>query len=516
LIFSVGHKFDVEQIEEVEADVAVIGSGAGGAVTAKELAEIGYKVAIIEEGHYFKTEEDFNLDPVDSFAKLYRDAGQKITLGSPNVMLPIGCSVGGSSTIFSGTCLRAPSRVLKRWQWQLGLTEIDESEMELLYKAVEEYLFVQRADPEVAGENARLFLNTAVEKMGLSGGWLPRSAKDCEGFGGCVLGCPSGAKQSMNVSYIPGALEAGAQLYTRCRAERIMVENGRAAGVDARFLHMAETGESPRRLRVNSRVVILAGGAIYTPLLLLNQGICNSSGMVGKNLHIHPSLAVVSEMDRYIGNPRGIPQSSYVDEFEADGVMLEGGTVAPSVHAMALPYNGRKHREHMKRYPYSGVFGGMVSEAESEGSVSLTPRIKWRPLVKYNLKGIDLERAKLAVTIMARIWFAAGARKVITPIKGYKEITNPQDLRDLEQARLVPEDFTYLSAFHPMGTCRMGASPIFSVVKHTCETWDLKNMYIVDGSIIPTALGVNPMLTIAALAMRSAGFIDERLSGAEE
>ena len=492
---------------EMDADIAVIGSGAGGAVVSKELAELGYNVVIIEEGRYF-TREDFNLNPLESILKMYRQAGQSLAIGTPLFLLPLGCTVGGTTTINSGTCLRMPRRVLKRWQLSYGLTDIDETEMDLLYKAVEEFLFVKRADPETAGKNAQIFLE-AAQKMGLSGGWLPRNAKDCEGFGVCAFGCPSDAKQSMNVSYIPAALAAGATLLSRCRAERIIInKDGCATGVSAIALD-----PSPAEIKIHARIVVLAAGAIYSPYLLLKQKIGNSSGQVGLNLHIHPCVSTIAELDRRLDNPKGIPQSSYIDEFAADDIMLEGGTMPPGIHAMNLPLSGRKHRLHMNSYPYTGIFGGMISETGSGGTVTVSPLLKDRPLVRYRFRGADLNKAKFAVSLMARIWFAAGARKVYTPIAGFSEITGARQLADLERARLKPSDFDALTAYHPMGTCRMGADAKYSVVKSSCESWDVERLYIVDGSIIPTSLGVNPQLTIMALAMRAAGIIDERLQG---
>ncbi len=496
-------------LPEMETDVVVIGSGAGGAVVAKELAEIGYRVVIIEEGRYF-TRDDFNLNPVQSTMQMYRQAGQTFALGTPLMLLPLGCTVGGTTTINSGTCLRMPHRVLKRWQIGLGLESIREDEMELLYKAVEEYLFVKKADPETAGPNARLFLE-AADKMGLSGGWLPRNAKDCDGFGTCAFGCPSGAKQSMDVSFIPDALAAGATLLSRCSAERIITEQGRAAGVAATPLDRSQG--APASIIVRAKIVVLAAGSIYSPYLLLKQNLCNSSGQVGKNLHIHPCASTIAELEQRLGNPRGIPQSSYVDEFKDDGIMLEGGTMPPAVHAMGIPYSGRRHRDHMNRYPYSGIFGAMISETDSSGSVSVSnlPGFKGSPLIRYQLKGADVEKVKFSVLLMAQIWFKAGAKKVFTPIAPFAEITSPRQLLKLERAKIKASDLDYLTAYHPMGTCRMGSDPAYSVVKDTFETWDLEDLYIVDGSVIPTSLGVNPQLTIMALAMRAAGIIDEKL-----
>lgn len=490
-----------------EADVVIVGSGAGGAPIAKELAEAGYQVVVLEEGAFYRR-EDFDFRPSHALARLYRDAGQTVTLGLPLVVLPQGMTVGGTTTVNSGTCLRVPRHVLKRWHLEFGLRGVTEEELNLLYAAVEEYLFVKRADPEVAGQNALLFLESA-RKLGYSGGFLPRNAKDCEGYGVCAYGCPSGAKQSANVSWIPDAVRAGADVYTRCRAERVLVRGGKAVGVRGHLLD-ASGKRKGYRVEVTARVVVIAAGALQTPSLLMHNRICLSSGQVGRNLSIHPCGATVALLKEKTGNPRGIPQSTYVDEFAPEGIMLEGVTLPPPVMSVSLPWGGRRHAETMRLYPYCGTFGSMISEHDSQGRVTAGPSAR-QPLAFYRLGPRDLERLKRSVVLMAEIWFAAGARRVYTPITGYRELTSSRDLSRLSMHRLRRGDIYGLSAYHPMGTCRMGGDPERSVVKDTGETWEVENLYISDASVLPTSLGVNPQLTIMALALRTAGFIDERL-----
>lgn len=497
--------------QHLSVDVAIIGSGAGGGPLARELASEGYSVVVMEEGAYY-TREDFNLMPSEAYMKMYRDAGQTVTVGLPFILLPMGKTVGGTTTVNSGTALRMHRPVLKKWQMTHGLKELTEEELNLIYGHLEEYLFVKRADPEVAGKVAATFL-AGAEKLGLSCGWLPRNAKECEGFGSCAFGCPSGSKQSVDVSFIPDAVNFGADIYTGCRAERILVRNGRAAGVSGIFLDPVSGKPTGNKMHVEARVVVLAAGAVYSPYFLLRQGLANSSGQVGKNLQIHPSAQTVALFDEILGPPRGIPQACYVDEFQGEGIMLEGGTVPPEVHALALPFAGKKHISLMVKYPNMGVFGGMVSESDSWGRVVDLRRPGYRPTMLYFLRGRDVEKAKAAVVLMAEIWFASGARKVFTPIAGHYEISGIRDLRRLERSRVRASDFYGLSAYHPLGTCRMGDDPEWSVVRHTGETWDVENLYICDGSILPSSPGVNPQLTIMAMAMRIAGFIDEKLSG---
>ncbi|MBC7248263.1 MAG: GMC family oxidoreductase [Actinobacteria bacterium] len=500
---------DVRQDLRRAVDVAIVGSGAGGGPLARELASAGHAVLVVEEGAHF-TREDFNLKPAEAYMRMYRDAGQTVTMGLPFILLPLGKTVGGTTTVNSGTALRMHPPVLKKWRMTHGLDDITQEELNLIYGHLEEYLFVKRADPEVAGKVATTFLSGA-EKLGLSCGWLPRNAKECEGFGSCVFGCPSGSKQSVDVTFIPDAVSFGADVYTGCRAERILVRDGKAVGISCQFLDEATGKPNGRRLEVEARVVVLAAGAICTPYLLLRQGLANSSGQVGKNLAVHPCTQAVALFDEVLGPPRGIPQACYVDEFQGEGIMLEGGTVPPEIHVLSLPFAGRRSAGLMVKYPNMGIFGGMVSESVSGGVVKDTGRPGYRPNIFYLLRGQDVEKAKAAVVLMAEIWFAAGARRVFTAIAGHYELTGPRDLRNLERSRVRVTDFYGMSAYHPLGTCRMGGDPEWSVVRHTCETWDVENLYVCDGSVLPSSPGVNPQLTIMAMAMRCAGFIDEKL-----
>jgi hypothetical protein len=502
------HPGEFDKDLRLEADVAVIGSGAGGGPLAKELAEAGYRVVVLEEGGHF-TREDFNFKPGEAFLRMYRDAGQTVTLGLPVILLPQGCTVGGTTTVNSGTCLRIPRTVLRRWQLENGLKDLTSEELDLLYAALEEYLFVKRADPEVVGKNALLF-KEAAERLGYSAGFLPRNAKDCEGFGMCPYGCPTDSKQSVNVSFIPDAVRAGAEVFTRCRVTHILTRGGRAVGVRG-YLYDPVTRKRLRSMEVHSPVVALCGGALQTPSLLFHNRLCLSSGTVGRNLYIHPCGSTLALLGEELGNPKGIPQSTYVDEFSSEGIELEGATLPPSVFAITLPWPGKKHSELMALYPYFGTFGSMISEHDSRGRVLPGPSPR-QPLVTYRLGYQDAQRMKLSILLMAEIWFEAGARKVITPIQGFLELDSPRDLSALARATIKPHQFIGLSAYHPMGTCPMGGDPENSVVRPTGETWEVENLFICDASVLPTSLGVNPQLTIMALSVRTAGFIDDKLS----
>jgi len=503
-----------EEITEdlrISTEVVVIGSGAGGATIAKELSSEGRKVVVLETGKHF-SRDDFNLRVDESYFGMYWYGGIFATLGTPVLFLPTGKTVGGTTTVNSGTCFRMPHRVLKKWHLDFGLWDITEDELDLLYSAVEEYLFVQKADPEVMGKNPMLFLEGA-QKMGFSGGILRRNAKDCEGYGVCVLGCPSDAKQSANISYIPDAVKAGCHVYTRCQVEEIVVRGGKATGVRGHFLDPDRDIPGPG-IEVEAEVVVLAAGTLQTPRLLLVQGICNSSGQVGRNLTIHPCNGVSALMEERMDNPKGIPQATYVDEFADEGIMLEGGSPPAVGMALALSCKGRRAGEIMRQSPYLGFFGGMLSEHSSSGRVMPHPRHPEQPVVLYNIRGEDRGKFKFMTEMLAEIWFSLGAKRLFTLMTNFPELRTPADLKRLKAAKTHANDFLGASAFHPLGTCRMGGDPEQSVVRHTGETWDVENLFIVDGSIVPTSLGVNPQMTIFAMATRCAGFIDDKLEAA--
>jgi len=494
---------DIQSEVKADCEVAVIGSGAGGAVIAKELVEAGHSVVVLEEGGYF-TRKDFRCRPVESILSMYRDRGQTFTLGQPICILPLGRTVGGTTTINSGTCFRIPKKVLKDWQDNYGLSQLTQEELGLIYERIEKFLYVQEADPQVVGAN-NLKFKEGADKLGYSAGFLHRNAKECEGSGVCAFGCPTDSKQSMNISYIPEASKLGAAIYADCRAEKIVVENGMASGVRGHFIDPASR-QKTRSIEVGAKVVVLAGGAIYSPYFLLLNKLANSSGQVGKHLRIHPCAAVAALFEEDIRCWDGIPQSAYVDEFfDREGFMLEGAATPPDVQSSTLPYAGNKHAELMSQFPKIALFASMLSET-SEGSVKALPFYP-KPLMRYNLNQDDARRLQLSVAYVAEVWFAAGAKRVYPMLARMPELTSPRQIEELKRLKLRGNDFL-ITAYHPMGTCRMGSDPARSVVNSNCESWDVKRLFVCDASVFPTSLGVNPQMTVMAIATRTAAYID--------
>ena len=486
---------------ELEADVCVIGSGAGGAPVAKELAEGGMRVVTLEEGSWWDTDAML-ARPREMTQRLYRDGGQIVTLGTPPIPLPLGQAVGGTTLVNSGTCFRTPPPVLALWRESFGLEDYTEAELDPYFRRVERELNVSQVPAELAGANAHV-VRRGVEALGLSGDYLYRNVRGCVGSGVCAYGCPTGAKQHVGITYMPRAWAAGATTYTQTRADRLERHGNRVTGVHA---HTGAGGT----LHVRCPLVVVACGAIHTPLFLRRQGIGSASGQLGMNLSIHPATAVRARFEERIDMWDGVPQSYYVDSFAEQGVMLEGIAGPPDHIAMSTPRSGPEHRELMLDARRQSMFGVMVSDS-SRGRLG---QLGGRPVIRYDLNAQDTARFRLGIEALTDIYWAAGAREVIVPVRGVPTL-HDGDSAALHDARIQASDLS-LMGFHPLGTARAGADPGASVVDGELRVHGIEGLHVSDASAVPSSLGVNPQITIMALATRMAFRLLGRASPEDE
>lgn len=464
--------------DTLDVDVCVVGAGAGGAVVAAELAEGGARVAVLEQGPRHDADR-FSARPPEMLARLYRDSGQTATVGAPPILLPLGRGLGGTTVVNSGTCFRTPPHVLERWADEFGL-ELDEASLRPCFERVERALSVTEVTPELAGANAEV-ARRGAERLGWSHGYLRRNARGCVGSGVCVFGCPTSAKQHTGITYIPRASAAGARIVTGADVREVCVRGGRARGVRARLA-------GGRALEVRAPTVVLACGTIHTPLLLARSRLPDPSGQRGRNLALHPATAAFALMDEPVDMARGVPQSFYVDEFAAQGIMFEGVAGPPSYAAMALPLTGARHARAMASYRNLAQFGLMVSDA-SRGSVRA---LAGAPVIRYDLGPEDLAKFRAGLVRLRELFMAAGAREVYLPLPAG---VRPENARARELK---------LMAFHPLGTARADARPTHGVTDGDLALHAVAGVHVADGSVVPSALGVNPQLTIMALATRLA------------
>ena len=491
---------EIREAVRENADVCVIGSGAGGAVIAKELAERGARVIVLEEGGAF-FRRHFTGVIKESMATLYRNFGLDTSAGIPSVVVPTGKCLGGTTVINMGTCFRTPAKVLEEWKAQ-GLPGYSEAELAPYYDRVEKIANVQEVKPEIMGRNGEIIAEGA-RRLGLHPRPLRRNVSDdCKGCGNCAYGCLEDAKQAMILNYIPMALAAGATFYCDTRAETIIHDERCISGISAKVVDR-ETGDFRHHAEISADVVVVAAGALNTPALLLKNKLANRSGQVGRNLKIHLCARVLGIFDEVIDAHHGVCQSLYIDDYLDQGIMLEATFTGPSTQLPGLPGFGRELWELVAAYGHMASIGVMVSDT-STGRVRADAR--GNPILSYNVNPEDAETIKKAAMISARILFAAGAKKVILTGYGQPALQSMAEVEKLQDRKAHATDLG-LMAFHPMGTCRMGVHRKSSVVDANLETHDLRNLFVADASVFPASLGVNPQETIWAVATKCADYI---------
>lgn len=494
---------DCDEDMTLEADVVILGSGAGGAAAAYELACRGLAVVIIEEGQYYDRSH-FTGKLTEVIPKLYRSWGATVATGNAIIPVPVGCNVGGTTTINSGTCMRTPPSVLQRWREQ-GLEAFTEQAMAPWFEGVERMLSVQQATTETVGPIGDLIDRGAAANGFLQRQPLMRNAQGCDGQGLCQFGCPTDAKQSTNVSYIPRALERGAFLFSGFRAERLQQKGNRITGVIARGQN---ADGRPITLSLTCQQTIVAMGSLFTPLFLRQQGVRNPH--LGRHLTLHPA-GVVNALfpDRDLANSRSIPQGYGVSDWEEQGLMFEGGTIPLAGHSLLNPLVGQDWVRFTEDYPHTAYFGFMIRDT-SEGRVRRGPR-RGLPLIRYHMNRQDFALFKRGIHALACWYLDAGAEQVLIPgLNRIVRIHNRTELERFLRSPLKPTDFL-ISAYHPLGTARIAASPRDGVCDSRHRVFGYPGLSVMDGASVPTSLGANPQVTIMAMASRAANMMAREL-----
>ncbi len=495
--------FEINRDIAETADVCVIGSGAGGATVSAALAESGLDVVILEEGGYY-TSQEFNQKPTAMIPKLYRDAGGSVIIGNPVIAFAEGRCVGGSTVINGGMCWRIPERILKRWKWEFGLDDYTPEELDKYYTPVEKRINVAVQSPESIGKGDKLF-KEAAESLGYLVKSNMRNQKNCPGFNICIFGCPGDCKQSMLVTYVPDAVNCGARLYADARAKEIRRNGDRVTEVRADILDRI-TMKKKYTLTVKAKVLVLAGGAIQTPVLMLKNRLANSSGQVGRNFFCHPNMKITAIFDYDIYYWKGVHQAFQVHEFIDEGIIMATGGVHPAMVAMSHPYIGKKHLEIMENYNRMVTAGALIDDTTS-GVVKPGPFNS--ALMFYQIDAEETRRLVRATALLCEIFFTAGAKKIYLPFRHLESINSMDEIKKLYEYNIKPSDFHELITVHAMGTCRMGGDPRRFVTNQWGQTYDVPNLFITDAGVFPTSIGVNPQLTIMALARRTAEYIIE-------
>ena len=487
---------DIDQPSlQLSADVVVVGSGAGGAVAAYELARQGLDVIILEAGPYVPS-QDFSEDFTTALETLYEDHGGQ-TNKNGDLLLLQGKCVGGSTVVNGCVAFRTPDFILEDWQRDFGLTNLTTEMLAPYFDRVERNLGIHENGEHEIAAHSRL-VRDGASKLGWSVKPFKRNIRQCALTGHCLSGCKTERKQSMLVTYLPWAAAHGARIYSDTRVTRVLSEQGRASGVQAEVLDPVAGKKAD--MTVSASLVIMAAGAVQTPLLLQQSGLANSSGQLGRNFACHPSMYVAARYPHEVHPWRGALLGVYVDEFmrpEKGGFILEaGGLGAAEMCLLCEPGTGKPYIEFMEDIRH---YSGLVTLIHDHN----VGEIRWEDghkVVDYDVARSDFPAMIQAIRASAKIHFAAGAEKVFMPTTEQLVMTSEADIEPvLEQIEYGPQNLRLVS-YHPQGSARMGADPASSVVGPHGETHDVKGLYVTDASLLPTSIIVNPQVTVYALA----------------
>ena len=489
-------------------DAVVVGSGAGGGVVAAELAAAGKDVIVLEEGGYYN-EADFNQLELAMMRKLYYQGGFAATADGAIALIAGGC-LGGGTVVNYTTSFRSPDWLREEWAQQHGLRAFATDEFTASLDAVYERLGVNVDHSRVSARER--VLERGLQRLGWHAGSMPRNVQGCsqdERCGFCGYGCQIGAKQSTLKTYLMDAYQRRARIVVRCAVDRVIIENGRAVGVRA----TVRQPEMPAfTLIVRSGAVVAAAGAIATPALLLRSGV--RSPAVGRWLRLHPATAVSGIFDETIRPWEGTLQAVYSDEFvDLDGKhfgpKIESAPLHPALLALVTPWREPDHYgKLMRELPKLSLTGILLRDS---GAGRVTVR-DGTARVDYRLSRQDLTHMRKGIEAGARILEAAGAREIFTSQAAYVAYRPGQSggieafMDDVDRHGYGPGQIGYVS-FHQMGSCRMGNDSQTSVIGADHQAHAVNGLFVADGSAFPSASGVNPMITIMAMAHRASRFI---------
>jgi choline dehydrogenase-like flavoprotein len=488
-------------------DVVIVGSGAGGGAVAKELAPLcrqGLRVAVLEWGPKLR-ESEFTGREAEMADKLYFDSGGFLTRDRA-MTLAFGRAYGGSTVVYTGTSLTLPGAVLDRWAVP-GLDHDD------LRRRSEKYLGennVHLLDPEAINDNNRLFAE-ACRTLGYRVAQFPINVKGCHGAGLCNLGCPNAAKQGTNRVQLPAAEAAGVEVVTNCKVEAIGERECTATVANPPFGEPSRW--EPGRYRIRARVVVVAGGAVNSPALLLRSRLPVRLPALGRYLTTHPALILVGEHDHPITNYHGHPKSYYCDHFVDDGgFLLETCMYFPFTTAKNLIGFGAEHAEMMSRMDRMQMILVLAVDPAGPGNRVTVDR-DGEPVVDYRLTDGVIDALVASQRVAARIFFAAGCFRVHAPA-GARFFITADESGEID--RLITRDAFKLgkvsiSSAHLMGGCRMGADAGGSVTDAWGQVHGIPWLFVADGSLFPACAEINPYVTIMALADRVAERVRARL-----
>ena len=478
-------------------DYVIVGSGAAGATAARVLADTGAQVAVVEEGPAVNSAQfDDRIFP--TFRRMMRGMGAQVARGRATIPVIQGSCLGGTTVVNSAIIWRIPADVWEPWKTEYGLG--DALPLDALHQhwdQIERELSVRPVAPETWGENNRL-MQVAANRLRVSAMPIHRSETGCRGSARCSVGCPHGAKQSMLVTYLPYASERGVVLFASARVDKVIMDKDRAVGVIGYF-HVPQYQQNlaPFKLRARKGVIV-AASAVQTPVLLAKSSV--RSRHLGEHFQGHPGVTLAGVFDHKVNMWFGATQGYESDHHRLDRIKIETLSMPPEMVFARLAGVGREWVEAMAQSPNMALWA-VALRAYAHGSVHSGI---FGTAIRFDFTPEDMVNLRKGLRFAAELLFAAGAREVITGIYGLPErLTNPDQACLLETGPTNPACYSF-ALTHLFGTARMSLRPSEGVVGPDFCVHGTKGFYVIDSSIFPTNLGVNPQHPIMGIAMHAA------------
>ncbi len=501
--------------EVVEYDIIIIGSGAGGGIAAEIFSNAGLSVCLIEEGP-LKTRADFTMREATAYPDLYQEAAGRKTKDK-GISILQGRSVGGSTTVNWTSSFRTPDKTLQYWRHEYAIDGLSPKKLLPWFQRIEQQLNMQPWGMSPNANNQVLL--EGAQRLGWPTKVISRNVKGCANLGYCGMGCPLDAKQSMLVTSIPQAMNKGAVLYSRARCERVIGDSHKVSGVLLRAMN--EQGQAiDKVIQLNGRHVILSAGAIGTPAIMLRSQLDDPHELIGKRTFLHPVAAVAAQMNELIEPFRGAPQSIYSDHFLwRDGVngklgyKLEVPPIHPVLGSSLIPLHGNAHHEVFSQLPYMHASLALLRDGfhpQSKGGAVELDEFDY-PRLDYPLNEYIWEGVRHALLSMVELQFAAGATRVRPLHMDAHWYSSWSKAKSAIQKLPLQPIRSLLFSAHVMGGAVMGSDPARSVVNSEGRFHYRDNLWVMDGSLFPTSLGVNPQLTIYAICAKLASSLTKQL-----
>ena len=488
----------------IEADVIIIGTGAGGGVSAETLSQAGLKVVMIEEGGLF-TSDNFNMDELQAYGDLYQEGAARASKDGAIAIFQ-GRAVGGTTVVNWTSSFRTPNSTLEHWAKHHAVKGASPAEMTPYFEQMEKRLNVEKwAMPPNANND---ILKKGCEANDWSWAVIPRNVSGCWDLGYCGTGCPTNAKQSMLVTTVPEALKNGASLYYRCSADRIVFSEHKAEAVEC--LALGADGKTPTGVKLTFKAphIVLSGGAINNPGLLMRSNAPDPHNRIGKRTTIHPVNATLAKMPETVNPFYGAPQSIYSDHFQWNtdgdiGFKLEVPPLQPTMGAQIVGFHGMQLTQTMEDLPNSQSTIALLRDGFHEDSQGGTIElVDGKPVLDYPITDYLWHGFRKAFHVMAELQFAAGAKSV------YPLHHDATFYSSLKECKAAIDQLPYelhrqrIMTAHLMGGCTMGEDQRESVVDSQSRFHHADNLYVIDGSLFPTSIGANPQLSIYGLALK--------------